>query len=110
MIVIRYDCVQAGRGLLLAALNHLKEAPAAAEAASRVAVLLNPADAAAEPSFLSKLLIATTQLTSRRSKISGEHSGCCVVLCAVLFCCAVLCCARQCMFAAVRHVLLELCT
>ena len=64
---------QAGQGLLLAALDRLKEAPTAGTAAFRVGVLYNGADAAAEPSLLSKLLLATTQLTSRRPKIIGEH-------------------------------------
>ncbi|DBA75355.1 TPA: hypothetical protein ACH3X1_010624 [Trebouxia sp. C0004] len=62
---------KAGQGLLLAALDHLQEAPAAEGAAARVGVLYNPADAAADPSLLARLLLATTQLTSRRPKIAG---------------------------------------
>ena len=64
-------CVQAGRGLFLAALDHIRNAPAAGASASRIGLLLNLADATAEPSLLSKLLLATSQLTSRRSKIPG---------------------------------------
>ncbi|KAL0021594.1 hypothetical protein WJX79_001497 [Trebouxia sp. C0005] len=62
---------KAGQGLLLAALDHLQAAPAAEGAAARVGVLYNPADTAAEPSLLARLLLATTQLTSRRPKIVG---------------------------------------
>ena len=64
--------MQAGQGLLLAALDHLQKAPAAEGAAARVGVLYNPADTAEEPSLLARLLLATSQLTSRRPKIAGE--------------------------------------
>ena len=70
---MKLDLVQAGQGLLLAALHHLQEAPAAEGAAARVGLLYNPADTAAEPSLLARLLLATSQLTSRRPKIAGEH-------------------------------------
>ena len=69
---VNFEVVQAGQGLLLAALDHLQEAPAAEAAAARVGVLYNPADTAAEPSLLARLLLATSQLTSRRPKIAGE--------------------------------------
>ncbi len=69
----KFELVQAGQGLLLAALDHLQEAPAAEGAAARVGLLYNPADTAAEPSLLARLLLATSQLTSRRPKIAGEH-------------------------------------
>ena len=69
---MKLELVQAGQGLLLAALHHLQEAPAAEGAAARVGLLYNPADTAAEPSLLARLLLATTQLTSRRPKIAGE--------------------------------------
>lgn len=70
-----FSSVQAGQGLLLAALDHLKEPPAADAAASRVGVLYNPTDAAAEPSLLTRLLLATTELTSRRPKIAGKTAS-----------------------------------
>ncbi len=69
---MEFELVQAGQGLLLAALDHLQEAPAAEGAAARVGLLYNPADTAAEPSLLARLLLATSQLTSRRPKIAGE--------------------------------------
>ncbi len=70
---MKFELVQAGQGLLLAALHHLQEAPAAEGAAARVGMLYNPVDTAAEPSLLARLLLATSQLTSRRPKIAGEH-------------------------------------
>ncbi len=78
---VKFELVQAGQGLLLAALDHLQEAPAAEGAAARVGVLYNPADTAAEPSLLARLLLATTQLTSRRPKIAGEHLLSLSILC-----------------------------
>ena len=69
---MNFEVVQAGQGLLLAALDHLQEAPVTEGAAARVGVLYNPADTAAEPSLLARLLLATSQLTSRRPKIAGE--------------------------------------
>ncbi len=81
---MKFDLVQAGQGLLLAALDHLQEAPAAEGAAARVGVLYNPADSAAEPSQLARLLLATSQLTSRRPKIAGEHLLAFTIFCVLL--------------------------
>lgn len=81
---MKFDLVQAGQGLLLAALDHLQEAPAAEGAAARVGVLYNPADSAAEPSLLARLLLATSQLTSRRPKIAGEHLLAFTIFCVLL--------------------------
>ena len=64
--------MQAGQGLLLAALEHIQTAPAADAVASRIGVLYNPTENGKEPSLLAKLLQAVLQLTSRRPKIAGE--------------------------------------
>ena len=65
--------MQAGQGLLLAALEHIQMAPAADAAASRIGVLYNPTDKGKEPSLLAKLLLVVLELTSRRAKIAGEQ-------------------------------------
>ena len=63
--------LQAGQGLLLAALEHISSAPAADTAASRIGVLYNPSDPAKEPTLLAKMLLVVLDLPSRRPKIPG---------------------------------------
>ncbi|KAL3134029.1 hypothetical protein ABBQ32_008463 [Trebouxia sp. C0010 RCD-2024] len=62
---------QAGQGLLLAALEHIRAAPAANTVASRVGVLYNPTDPVKEPSLLAKILQVVLDLPSRRPKLPG---------------------------------------
>ena len=64
--------MQAGQGLLLAALEHISTAPAAGAVASRIGILYNPADTSKQPSLLAQLLLAVLELPSRRTKIAGE--------------------------------------
>lgn len=64
--------LQAGQRLLLAALEHIRAAPALNTVASRVGVLYNPTDPAKEPSLLAKILQVVLDLPSRRSKIPGK--------------------------------------
>lgn len=66
--------MQAGQGLLLAALEHIRAAPAADTVASRIGVLYNPTDPEKEPSLLAKLLLVVLDLPSRRPKIPGKCS------------------------------------
>lgn len=67
--------MQAGQGLLLAALEHISTVPAADAATSRIGVLYNPTDQAKEASLLAKLLLVVLDLPSRRPKIPGERTG-----------------------------------
>lgn len=65
--------MQSGQGLLLSALQHISAEGPDTSVASRIGVIHNPRDASQEPSLLARLLLATTQLTSRRTKIAGEE-------------------------------------
>lgn len=62
---------QEGRELVLAALAFV-EGEAGDASKSRVAILHNPAHAAAPPTQLQRLLLAATAAPSRRTKIVGD--------------------------------------
>ena len=65
-----YD-IQAGQRLLLGALNYISREQIEPAIASRIGIIYNPRDASQEPTLLAKLLLVTSQLTSRRPKITG---------------------------------------
>lgn len=68
--------MQDGAALALEAIRFLA-GEAGDATASRVALINNPLDPAAQPSLLERTLSAAQRLPSRRSKIVGEHRSCC---------------------------------